>query len=68
MKSEFKRLGEYLKASLCEVKMLYDEDDNETEKNVGSFFFDYDGQLFVADDETEKYVQYQGIERKIEND
>lgn len=58
MKSEFKRLGDYLGATLCEVKELYDENDNETEQDVIYYRFNYLGQLLAADDETQKYIPY----------
>jgi len=60
MKSEFKRLGEYLGATQCEVKELYGDDNNEVEQNVVSFRFHYDESLYVADDETQKYIPYKG--------
>lgn len=58
MKSEFKRLGEYLNASACEVKLLYDDNDVEAENNVVSFRFNYSGVLLVANDELQKYLPY----------
>ena len=55
MKAEFKRLGEYLGASRCEVKKLYDEDDDQTEWDVASFRFT-NGGLRVEDEKTQRYV------------
>lgn len=60
MKSEFKRLGEYLGAARCEVKKLYDDDDNEVEQNVVVFNFFFCGKLYVVDETTQRYIPYQG--------
>lgn len=61
MKSEFRRLGNHLGAASCEVKALYDDSDNETEQNVLCFRFDSYDNLFVAEEETQKYVPYKLI-------
>lgn len=50
MKSGFKRLGEHLGAQSVEVKPLYDEDDNPTEKTVCAFMRMYDGSYRFYED------------------
>ncbi len=59
MRAGFKRLGEYLGSKTCEVKRLYDDEDNPNEKSV-SFWFGYDGKLYVSDDSVHKFVPYRG--------
>lgn len=39
MRSSFRKLGEHLEAKQCEVKPLYDDDDNLTETDITDFDF-----------------------------
>ena len=49
MKCCFKALGEHLGAEHVEVKPLYDESDNPTEKETRDFMRKYDGSYIFRD-------------------
>lgn len=50
MKSNFKLLGEHFGAQRVEVKPLFDENDNMTEKTLRVFMRKYDGGYIFRED------------------
>ena len=58
-KSEFKRLAEYFEdeVAICEVKKMYDDDDNLTEDEIVVFDFHYDGKCNFYISDGEKLVE-----------